>query len=138
MRQCWFYKITDICIGEYMAEQSKSKKQTEYNDQSISALKGAERVRKRPGVIFGSDGLDGCSHSFFEISFYISFCKSTFCFSFPMNLYFKVNMSSLPELHRFKMHQTVIFDTPCNIGHMKQDLILIHFLHLSMMVRLCL
>ncbi len=50
-----------------MAEQSKAKKQVEYNDQSISSLKGAERVRKRPGVIFGSDGLDGCSHSFFEI-----------------------------------------------------------------------
>ncbi|MBQ3866745.1 MAG: DNA topoisomerase [Clostridia bacterium] len=39
----------------------------EYGDQSISSLKGAERVRKRPGVIFGSDGLDGCAHSFFEI-----------------------------------------------------------------------
>ncbi|MBQ3076188.1 MAG: DNA topoisomerase [Clostridia bacterium] len=50
-----------------MAEQSKSKKQAEYNDQSIQSLKGAERVRKRPGVIFGSDGLDGCAHSFFEI-----------------------------------------------------------------------
>ena len=45
------------------------KKETEkkYNDQSIKALKGADRVRKRPGVIFGSDGLDGCEHSFFEI-----------------------------------------------------------------------
>lgn len=44
-------------------------KETEkkYNDQSIKALKGADRVRKRPGVIFGSDGLDGCEHSFFEI-----------------------------------------------------------------------
>ena len=50
-----------------MAEQSKGKKTKEYNDQSITSLKGAERVRKRPGVIFGSDGLDGCSHSFFEI-----------------------------------------------------------------------
>ncbi|MBQ3075213.1 MAG: DNA topoisomerase, partial [Clostridia bacterium] len=50
-----------------MAEQSKAKKTKEYNDQSITSLKGAERVRKRPGVIFGSDGLDGCSHSFFEI-----------------------------------------------------------------------
>ena len=50
-----------------MAEQSKAKKTKEYNDQSISSLKGSERVRKRPGVIFGSDGLDGCSHSFFEI-----------------------------------------------------------------------
>lgn len=39
----------------------------EYNDQSIKALKGADRVRKRPGVIFGSDGLEGCEHSFFEI-----------------------------------------------------------------------
>ena len=34
----------------------------EYGNQSISALKGAERVRKRPGVIFGSDGLEGCEH----------------------------------------------------------------------------
>ncbi len=39
----------------------------EYGDQSITALRGADRVRKRPGVIFGSDGLDGCEHSFFEI-----------------------------------------------------------------------
>ena len=38
-----------------------------YGDQSITALRGADRVRKRPGVIFGSDGLDGCEHSFFEI-----------------------------------------------------------------------
>ncbi len=39
----------------------------EYNNESISALKGADRVRKRPSVIFGSDGLDGCEHSAFEI-----------------------------------------------------------------------
>ena len=38
-----------------------------YNDQSIKALKGADRVRKRPAVIFGSDGIEGCEHSFFEI-----------------------------------------------------------------------
>ena len=44
-----------------------AKKTTEYNDQSIRALKGADRVRKRPAVIFGSDGLEGCQHSFFEI-----------------------------------------------------------------------
>ncbi len=50
-----------------MAQQTKAKKSAEYNDQSIQSLKGAERVRKRPGVIFGSDGLDGCAHSFFEI-----------------------------------------------------------------------
>jgi len=39
----------------------------EYGNESISALKGAERVRKRPGVIFGSDGLEGCEHAVFEI-----------------------------------------------------------------------
>lgn len=39
----------------------------DYGNQSISALKGADRVRKRPAVIFGSDGLEGCEHSAFEI-----------------------------------------------------------------------
>ena len=38
-----------------------------YNDTSITSLKGADRVRKRPGVIFGSDGLEGCEHAVFEI-----------------------------------------------------------------------
>ena len=38
-----------------------------YNNDSIKSLKGADRVRKRPGVIFGSDGLEGCEHSVFEI-----------------------------------------------------------------------
>ena len=38
-----------------------------YGNDSISQLKGADRVRKRPGVIFGSDGLDGCEHAVFEI-----------------------------------------------------------------------
>ncbi|MCL2081075.1 MAG: toprim domain-containing protein [Oscillospiraceae bacterium] len=38
-----------------------------YDNDSISALKGADRVRKRPGVIFGSDGLEGCVHAVFEI-----------------------------------------------------------------------
>ncbi|NLZ71443.1 MAG: DNA topoisomerase [Clostridiaceae bacterium] len=38
-----------------------------YDNQSIFALKGAERVRLRPSVIFGSDDLKGCQHSFFEI-----------------------------------------------------------------------
>lgn len=41
--------------------------QTQYDNESISALKGADRVRKRPAVIFGSDGLEGCQHSVFEI-----------------------------------------------------------------------
>ena len=39
----------------------------EYGNESISSLKGADRVRKRPGVIFGSDGLEGCEHAVFEI-----------------------------------------------------------------------
>ncbi len=45
-----------------MAKASKS-----YGNESISSLKGADRVRKRPGVIFGSDGLEGCEHAVFEI-----------------------------------------------------------------------
>ncbi len=44
-----------------------SKTTAEYGNESISQLKGADRVRKRPGVIFGSDGLDGCQHAVFEI-----------------------------------------------------------------------
>ena len=43
-----------------------AKKQA-YGNESISALKGADRVRKRPAVIFGSDGLEGCEHAVFEI-----------------------------------------------------------------------
>ena len=38
-----------------------------YGNDSISMLKGADRVRKRPAVIFGSDGLEGCEHAVFEI-----------------------------------------------------------------------
>lgn len=44
-----------------------TKAKNSYGNESISALKGADRVRKRPGVIFGSDGLDGCQHAVFEI-----------------------------------------------------------------------
>lgn len=44
----------------------KQEKQT-YGNESISSLKGADRVRKRPAVIFGSDGIEGCQHSAFEI-----------------------------------------------------------------------
>jgi DNA gyrase subunit B len=47
--------------GSYMA------KSQEYGNESIKSLKGADRVRKRPAVIFGSDGADGCAHSIFEI-----------------------------------------------------------------------
>ena len=42
-------------------------KKADYNEQSIKSLKGAERVRKRPAVIFGSDDIIGCQHSFIEI-----------------------------------------------------------------------
>ena len=44
-----------------------AKKTVEYGNDSIKKLEGPDRVRKRPGVIFGSDGLDGCEHSVFEI-----------------------------------------------------------------------
>ena len=43
------------------------KSKNTYDNDSISSLKGADRVRKRPGVIFGSDGLEGCEHSVFGI-----------------------------------------------------------------------
>lgn len=42
-------------------------KKASYGNESIKSLKGADRVRKRPAVIFGSDGLEGCEHSIFEI-----------------------------------------------------------------------
>ena len=54
-----------------MASEKTKAKATQqpasYGDQSITSLRGEDRVRKRPAVIFGSDGLDGCEHSFFEI-----------------------------------------------------------------------
>ena len=52
-----------------MQEKKKTRKKEtpDYGNQSISQLKGADRVRKRPAVIFGSDGLEGCQHSVFEI-----------------------------------------------------------------------
>lgn len=44
-----------------------ARKKQVYDNESITSLKGADRVRKRPSVIFGSDGLEGCQHSVFEI-----------------------------------------------------------------------
>lgn len=44
-----------------------AKTNVKYDNESIKKLEGPDRVRKRPGVIFGSDGLDGCEHSAFEI-----------------------------------------------------------------------
>ena len=46
---------------------AKKKTMQQYGNESISSLKGADRVRKRPAVIFGSDGIEGCQHSIFEI-----------------------------------------------------------------------
>lgn len=45
----------------------KDTKKLEYGNESITSLKGADRVRLRPAVIFGSDGILGCKHSIFEI-----------------------------------------------------------------------
>ncbi len=47
--------------------KAKTQVPKEYGNESIKKLEGADRVRKRPAVIFGSDGLDGCEHSVFEI-----------------------------------------------------------------------
>ena len=44
-----------------------AKKVTEYGNESIEVLEGPDRVRKRPAVIFGSNDIDGCEHSVFEI-----------------------------------------------------------------------
>ncbi len=46
---------------------AKAQTPKEYGNDSIKKLKGADRVRKRPAVIFGSDGIEGCQHSIFEI-----------------------------------------------------------------------
>lgn len=51
-----------IIGGKLMKKGSEN-----YGNESISMLKGADRVRLRPGVIFGSDGLEGCEHAVFEI-----------------------------------------------------------------------
>ena len=51
----------------YVPEEEMAKKREEYGNESIQTLKGAERVRKRPAVIFGSDGIEGCEHAAFEI-----------------------------------------------------------------------
>jgi DNA gyrase subunit B len=63
-----FFYSEEKITGNTVTECEKLMKKTKhYGNESISALKGADRVRLRPGVIFGSDGLEGCQHSFFEI-----------------------------------------------------------------------
>ena len=46
---------------------ARKKEAVQYGNDSITILKGAERVRKRPAVICGSDSIEGCQHSIFEI-----------------------------------------------------------------------
>lgn len=53
--------------NEAKAKSAAKSKSGDYGDISIRSLKGADRVRKRPAVIFGSDGIEGCEHSYFEI-----------------------------------------------------------------------
>lgn len=50
-----------------MSAEADMAKKNNYGNDSITMLKGADKVRKRPAVIFGSDGLDGCEHSVFEV-----------------------------------------------------------------------
>ncbi|MBR6903180.1 MAG: DNA topoisomerase [Clostridia bacterium] len=56
--------VYDLYLWE---ERTLANIKTEYGNESIQKLEGPDRVRKRPGVIFGSDGLDGCEHSVFEV-----------------------------------------------------------------------
>jgi len=59
----WYFDM----IGTRIINRGEKMQKNNYTNESITALKGADRVRKRPSVIFGSDGLEGCQHSFFEI-----------------------------------------------------------------------
>ena len=59
-----------MCRGLRLFKNEKEivmPKKTSYGNNDIKALKGPDQVRKRPAVIFGSDGLEGCEHSVFEI-----------------------------------------------------------------------
>lgn len=61
------YKAGVLMENETSLSSYDNKSVNFYNNESITSLKGADRVRLRPGVIFGSDGLEGCQHSSFEI-----------------------------------------------------------------------
>ena len=63
---CFDYRTACTAQLRWAGRSSMAKKQ-EYGNESITSLKGADRVRKRPAVIFGSDGVEGCAHSIFEI-----------------------------------------------------------------------
>ena len=63
--------IGEVCDFKQKQQERRgslmAKKVNEYSNESIASLKGADRVRKRPAVIFGSDGIEGCEHAVFEI-----------------------------------------------------------------------
>ena len=59
------YSVRYTILTQDLRRDSMPKK--DYGNEAIRSLKGADRVRKRPAVIFGSDGLEGCKHSVFEI-----------------------------------------------------------------------
>lgn len=60
-------RSTPEASGRKAGKEAKESDGKLYDNRSIKQLKGPDRVRKRPAVIFGSDGLEGCEHSFFEI-----------------------------------------------------------------------
>jgi len=59
--------IEKLCRSGGAIQMIRGKKPGVYGNESISSLKGADRVRLRPSVIFGSDGIEGCQQAFFEI-----------------------------------------------------------------------
>ena len=61
----WTNNISTKVKGEKI--MAREEKINVYGNESISTLKGPDRIRLRPGVIFGSDGLEGCQHAVFEI-----------------------------------------------------------------------
>ena len=73
----------------------------DYGNESITALKGADRVRKRPSVIFGSDGLDGCQH--IKKRRWISPCVAFLSLAF----------STLPYLNGIGLLPSLVFRRVC-------------------------
>lgn len=67
MCKCDAYNVSRRCRERRDNVNKPASRPKTYGNDSITALKGADRVRKRPGVIFGSDGLEGCQHAVFEI-----------------------------------------------------------------------
>lgn len=71
--ELFFVLLWALCVEigrkAYRGQELQRRKvvKNQYGNDSITSLKGADRVRKRPGVIFGSDGLEGCAHAVFEI-----------------------------------------------------------------------